>query len=522
VLEIAGLTLLKNGQPSELFAYQQDGLEKALSNHDKEKNSFFFFNWGTGCGKTVVACAGAQELFNRKEIDIVLVFTLRQVKSDFTNACNRSTTLRARNIEGLRKKRHEEYLKQDAQVYVLNYEKARKGVDLEQLKGLILGKRVLFVFDEVQKILNNNTSRAGMGELFKEASEYTIWPMSASLVKGDPERFWKTFDWMDINPLGTIDDFRERYVAFSEERKRLVRMKNGYVFTQTDIIRTYDHSKLEEVKERVDPWSHAVRKSDPGVREFFKGLEFNAIPLELSDEDRELYDLLCDAYDQDKTNKLAYYNALRYTCLTAESHLYSKGPVSKMLVEAKLDLKSSTSNKMERVLDDIEELRDGGDKVLLFTHYTNLSLKIIDREMNKRGIRHTLHFGEQNSAQNEEAKALFKSNPDVTVLLSSDAGAYGMNMQEARVVMSYDTPYDYDTLMQRNDRIDRADSWLDGLEARMYFYSDTVEERIWEINNARRQISSAVQGTTESLSRDLPNLNLREEDSLDYLMGRKR
>jgi len=518
--KIEGLTLLKNGQPSDLFPYQQNGLEKALSNHDHEKNSFFFFNWGTGCGKTVVACAGAQELFNRGEIDVVLVFTLRQVKADFTRACNNSTTLRARNIEGLRNKRHEEYLKQDAEMYVLNYEKARKGVDLQQLKGLIHGKRVLFVFDEVQKILNNNTSRSGMSELFTEASEYTIWPMSASLVKGDPERFWKTFDWMETNPLGTIEDFRERYVAFTEERPRTVRMKNGHVFTQTDIIRTYDHYKLEEVRERVEPWSHAVRKSDPGVREFFKGLQFNAIPLELSDDDRELYDLLCDAYDQDKTNKLAYYNALRYTCLTAESHLYSKGPVSKMLVDAALDLKSSTSNKMERVLDDIEELRDGGDKVLLFTHYTNLSLKIIDREMNKRGIRHTLHYGAQSDRQNEEAKHLFKTDQDITVLLSSDAGSHGMNIPEARVVISYECPYDYDTLMQRNDRIDRADSWLEGLEARLYLYSGTIEERIWAINNARRQISSAVQGTTESLSKDLPNLNLREEDNVAWLMGR--
>src|SRR5690606_6691592 len=123
-----------------------------------------------------------------------------------------------------------------------------------------------------------------------------------------------------------------------------------------------------------------------------------------------------------------------------------------------------------RVFEDIEVLRDGGDKCLVFTHWTNLSLFILSREMQKSGIKHTVHYGGQSDKKNEAAKSQFKENPDTTVLLTSDAGSHAMNMQEARVVINYDCPYDYDVLMQRNDRIDRADSYLEGLEARLYYY----------------------------------------------------
>ena len=93
-------------------------------------------------------------------------------------------------------------------------------------------------------------------------------------------------------------------------------------------------------------------------------------------------------------------------------------------------------------------------------------------------------------------------------------------MPEARVVINFDCPYDYDTLMQRNDRIDRADTFLDGLESRLYYYEDTVEEYIWGVNNERRLLSSSLQGTQEAFSRS--SSMTEEAFGLDFLKELKK
>ena len=136
--------------------------------------------------------------------------------------------------------------------------------------------------------------------------------------------------------------------------------------------------------------------------------------------------------------------------------------------------------------------------------------------MKSRGINHALHYGGQTTLQNEEAKKRFKTTSECNVLLSSDAGSHGMNMPEARVVINFDCPYDYDTLMQRNDRIDRADTFLDGLESRLYYYEDTVEEYIWGVNNERRLLSY----DGGSVRTRLPE-GAQEEETLQEVQGRQ-
>ena len=67
-------------------------------------------------------------------------------------------------------------------------------------------------------------------------------------------------------------------------------------------------------------------------------------------------------------------------------------------------------------------------------------------------------------------------------------------------MINYDVPYSYDILTQRSNRIDRADSYLDGLTSYVYVTEDTVEERIWAQNNQRRELAAATLGTSEMLS----------------------
>lgn len=512
-----------------LFPYQQYGVSKALSMVNS--TGFMFFNWGTGSGKSVAAAAGAQELIlNRQEFDLALVFTLRKIKGGLARAFAANTKLRTRIIDGTKEYRTREYAKGDADVYVMNYEKAHH--DQRALLNLVKNKRVLFIFDEVQRILVWSGGKAtlaakGINALVRKPLKRVIWPMSASIINQDPARYWRVFQWAKENPLGLLGEFRKKYQISGTA---LWTGQEGVRYYQVKDV--WDEKKLEEVRHRVAHLTHAVRKTDPGVRELFKGIQFIPIAVEMSDTDRKIYNTLRDRAEQlrddnDYNGASQMVHLMKLVCNTSEALLHTSSQIGLSLMEQieAVNLKTSLSAKFEMVLDKILEIRDQGDKVVLFTHHTKLGLFLLGEELKKHKVGHVLHWGTgMTDRQGLEAQDRFSRDPSVTVFASSDAGTYGLNLQAARYVINYEIPPSYDALMQRNSRIDRADSHLDGLTCYGYYHKNTVEERSFAIMEQRREMAAIIQGTREELSRnrlDFVNLgSMSQREEIDYLLGR--
>lgn len=514
---------------SQLFQYQQYGLSKALSLADQ---GYMFFNWATGSGKSAAAAAGAQELIlNRREFDIALVFTLKKIKGSLARVFSTTTQLRTRIIEGAADYRTREYAKADADVYVLNYEKAH--YDQRSLIKLMKKKRVIFIFDEVQKILawsggKASISTKGINALVRKPKKRLVWPMSASIINLDPARYWRVFQWApEPKPLGLLGEFRKKYQT-SGSALWFGEGSRGY---QKD---KWDNKALEEVRHRVAHLTHTVRKTDPGVRELFKGIQWVPVEVDMSPTDREIYKIIEEEALKAKNNNeydkaAALVNLMKLVCNTSESLFHTSSAVA-VRVMKRIDgnnLKTSLSAKWEMVLDKILEIREQGDKVVLFTKYTNLGLFILGNELKKRSIGHVLHWGDGMSYKDGlKVQDTFNRDPSITVFASSNAGTYGLNLQAARYVINYDIPMSYDELMQRNSRIDRADSHLDGLTCYGYYCKDTVEERSFDVMEQRRELAEIIQGTREELSRpeiDIVGLErIGQKQEVDYMLGELR
>jgi len=515
-LEVGGLALL-NG----LHPYQQFGLRRAFdaSKQGRAKVSGFFFNFGTGTGKTILAAAGAQELVvNRDEIDLVLVFTLATNKLNMARKIEEITQLATVVPEGTKAKRVKLYV-DPPPVVVLNYERVR--FDYDEVEAMIAGKRVLWVLDEVQKILHGegpkNKSRKAIDELVKATRKSVVWPMSATIVKASPFRYHDVFSLVTPRkPLGTRKDFERRYCEEVEEwTYRGVQMRKYH----------WDVPALSEVRHRVSAFTQPVRKTDPGVREYFKGIQAERVRVQLSREERRIYDAIAEESRDYPEDRALYYAALRYVCNTTAAFRYSSSTLIKGLANQFPESVDLPSTKFSMILDRIETIRDQGDQVVVFTQWTYLSLFHFAKLLSNRGIDYVTHYGSgsgMTSAEAQQAQDTFKANPDCTVFLSSDAGAMGLNFQNARYVINIECPYDPDLLTQRNDRIDRADSYLDGLTAYIYTVDDTVEEQIWGVNQLRRRVQEALQGTTEALSRysaeELALARLSESEAMARMM----
>lgn len=490
-----------------LHPYQSYALRRAF------EQDYWFFNWSAGAGKSFCCALGALHLFNYDEIDLVLAFTLSKLKIDL---CRRFTAAGMDAVinDGTPRRRQKVY-GEAHQVYVANYEKA--WVDEDFLTEMTAGKRVLWIFDECHKIVSDGTpnkARKALNRMIKTADS-KVWPMSASVVGGNPLRYRDVFSLVrpQENPLGTKAEFVERYA--DQVNRFDMKTRTGATFP----FISYDWSlgRLQEVRHRVGDRTQAVRKTDPGVREAFKGLQTVVEPVQLSDTEAHLVRVITEraaAAHQRGETLMPYYRLLRYACNTPAALSHTTDEIG---LEIGADfphlVRDVMCTKLEMLNDKLESIREAGDKVVVFTHWTNLTLHLIKSKLT---VPHVIHYGVgQTNLESQEAQDRFKADPDITCFLTSDAGSHGLNMQCARYVIQYEPLYSYDDAMQRAARIDRSDSHLDGLTNYVMVTEDSVEQRVWDIQQQRREISSAIQGTAEVLSYQGGR---SEADNLSYLI----
>lgn len=69
-----------------------------------------------------------------------------------------------------------------------------------------------------------------------------------------------------------------------------------------------------------------------------------------------------------------------------------------------------------------------------------------------------IHNGDMSSKAKDAAKRQFQMDPDTRLFLSSDSGAYGVDLPQANAVFNYDSPFSAGATRQRNARAHRGSS----------------------------------------------------------------
>lgn len=511
-LEIEGYAF----RPFQVFSLNR-ALERARHGEDSPAR-FWFWNWSAGAGKSFCSGAAARALFDSDDIDLVIACTLSKLKENLRRTFENPARLDAVVNDGTKPKRVKGY-EAGHQVYVMNYEKL--WVDEAAIEPLVAGQRVLWVLDEGHKLITDNgqnKSRQALDRLTQMCTA-TVWPMSATVVGGNPLRFRDVFS-LDgrpaRNPLSTKTDFVTRYA--DRINTVPVRTKNNRQFSFT----TYDWNltALQEVRHRVGDRTMAVRKTDPGVREQFKGISTLTTMVQATPACRELLDLITASARTAHRNGeglAPYYLLARIACINPEALRRSSSPEAAALRDTRPDLLDAAHSAKIEVLNGLlDEIREAQDKAVVFCHWTELGLLALAPHLT---VPYVLHYGTGQSArESQDAQDRFKADPNLTAFCSSDAGTHGLNLQEARYVINVDPTYSYDDLAQRNARIDRADSHLDGLTAYVLITEDSVEERVWDVCQQRRQLAAAVQGTQEELSYGEINTHREESRNLEWLL----
>jgi superfamily II DNA or RNA helicase len=108
-----------------------------------------------------------------------------------------------------------------------------------------------------------------------------------------------------------------------------------------------------------------------------------------------------------------------------------------------------TSEKGRRLL---ELVRGSQAKIMVFTKYLH-TLEYLRELLHEAGVAHTVYRGELSSAEKDRAIALFRDA--VNVLLATESGGEGRNLQFANTLINFDLPWNPMRIEQRIGRLHR-------------------------------------------------------------------
>jgi SNF2 family DNA or RNA helicase len=162
-------------------------------------------------------------------------------------------------------------------------------------------------------------------------------------------------------------------------------------------------------------------------------------------------------------------------------------------------------------------LRANPDKTLVFTRFRD-TLGAVSAALQNEGIGHAVLHGGLDSAGRSAAIERFRS--DAAVLVATQIGSEGQNLQFCHQLVNYDLPWNPMVIEQRIGRLHRMGQ-TDEVRVFNLCARGTVEERVLDVLDRRVHLFELVVGETDMVLGNLTDERDLEERILDlYVRSR--
>jgi SNF2 family DNA or RNA helicase len=151
---------------------------------------------------------------------------------------------------------------------------------------------------------------------------------------------------------------------------------------------------------------------------------------------------------------------------------------------------------LEQALSDVWR-ETAGDKVIVFSSFRR-TIDYLQERLSEQGIRVFKLHGSIEADRNDVLDA-FESTPGPSVLLTSEVGGEGLDLQFCRVLINYDLPWNPMRVEQRIGRVDRIGQAAPSVRILNLICSDTIEERIFGRLYTRLELIERTIGGFEAI-----------------------
>jgi SWI/SNF-related matrix-associated actin-dependent regulator 1 of chromatin subfamily A len=161
----------------------------------------------------------------------------------------------------------------------------------------------------------------------------------------------------------------------------------------------------------------------------------------------------------------------------------------------------SARGKLNDVFEFVDDILESGEKLVIFAH-----LKEVISAIKKQYPQAVTITGDDNQAHRQFAIDSFQQNPDTKLIICSiKAAGVGLTLTAASRVSFVELPWtaaDCDQCEDRCHRIGQKDS----VTASYFLGQDTIDEKIYQIIQRKRDIASTITGSQEQIEEDFVNL----------------
>lgn len=314
------------------------------------------------------------------------------------------------------------------------------------------------VCDEATRISN---PRAKSVKALKQVGTKKRLALTGTPVSNTPVDLWSIVDWLRKGYLGTFPQFKDKYVV--EDWHGGVA---GYV-------------NLDDLSNRIAPLM--LRRTKEEVFKDFPPKTIEDIKFDLSPEESKVYEgvkkLLLEEISSYltkidwRTMGIIPVKMLRLKQVTDHLHLVGE---------------KGESSKLQALKDILEPIIKSGEKVIVFTQFATMA-DILIQELGAYLIK-----GEVDPETRQKIVEEFNSSESkYQILVSTEAGAYGLNIQSSSYIIHYDLCWSVAKLEQREGRAHRIGQKKNVTVYRL-IAKNSIDEYVAEVLLKKQKISNQI------------------------------
>jgi SNF2 family DNA or RNA helicase len=358
--------------------------------------------------------------------------------------------------------------------------------------------------DEAQNIKNAYAKQSAA--IRKLPARHRI-ALTGTPIENRLTELWSIFDFVNPGYLSSLNDFRKKYV--------------------TAIERTNDALLISQVQKLIKPFLLRRVKKDPAIQLDLPEKNEMKVYLPLTAEQGAMYESMTkdlfaklDSLSLMERRGLILATLTRLKQLCDHPALLQKGTASKAGGQSPSTLTAEHSaihgsNKISRLLEMIQELREEGDRCLIFTQFVEMGYllqRTIEHELGENT--QFLHGGVPKTGRDRmitrfQDRSLPKEKECGVFLLSLKAGGIGLNLTAANHVFHVDRWWNPAVESQATDRAYRIGQTRD-VQVHKFISLGTLEERIDEMIERKQGLSDQIVGGGENWVTELSTGELRE------------
>ena len=341
------------------------------------------------------------------------------------------------------------------------------------------------VLDEAQNIKNPETKQAKAARTLEAG--YRI-ALTGTPVENNVGDLWSIMEFLNPGFLGSQSEFRRAFFIPIQANR--------------------DMEATERLKRITGPFVLRRLKTDKAIIADLPDKMEMKVFCTLTKEQASLYEAVVkdvaealDASDgiQRKGIVLATLSKLKQVCNHPAQFLGDNSAIP------------DRSGKLARLTEMLEEILDIGDRTLIFTQFTEMGA-ILRRHLQDAFGREVLFLhGGISKKQRDHMVERFQAeeNGPGTFILSLKAGGTGLNLTRANHVFHFDRWWNPAVENQATDRAFRIGQ-MKNVQVRKFICAGTLEERIDEMIEKKKEISEGVMGAGEAWLTELSTKDLKQ------------